>query len=122
MQFTFPPAPTDEAVRALDETTRLDLHGSWDMLWGAVEAEAGVVVLLATVIGLCLVLGGVCGWAWQRRKNVGQGNNGVLFGAVVVGALFAAPAVLLPIVLIIIDAIVNVGLSVLHSTTEQETP
>lgn len=96
----------------------IDLNGSWKTFVNAVEKGTGVGPILNVlgVVGVIIVLFAVVKWAWDRRRGGGMGQTGNVWGALLVGALFAAPKTIIPIFLIILDLIANAVLRVWDST------
>ena len=52
---------------------------------------------------------------WQRARNQG-GDSGKLVWAVAIGATLAAPGVIFPLALTLVDVIANAGISVYQAT------
>lgn len=98
---------------------KIDLSGAWDDLWNALTAGTGFesVTKLMAVIGVALVVFAVVKWAWAKGTGRGGGGGNNVAGALLVGALLAAPDVLLPIVLQIFDVVANAVKSVFESNT-----
>ena len=86
----------------------VNFSGGWDTFWGAISAELGGVMTALTVIGTLLVVCSVLSWIWQKRRggNAAQGLGGV-FIFIFIGAVLAAPGLLIPGILSIIDWIAN---------------
>lgn len=84
----------------------VSLKSGWGTFWSSVSgAWAGLAATL-TVIGVILVLVAVFTWIWQKRRGGGGASQGVLW-TLVLGAIFAAPAVVIPFILTIVDFVIN---------------
>lgn len=87
--------------------TKIDLTGSWNKLVGALSGGSVEKVLtFLSIIGVILVIASIGGYLWQRRRG-GGGNHSGLLWAGLVGALFAAPKVVIPIALTILDFLIS---------------
>lgn len=93
----------------------VNLRGSWTKFWQAIEGAYPGLGAALGVIGMIIVLGAVAKFLWDRRR--GGGSASPLWGAILIGALLAAPTVIMPIALTIIDWIANMGLAVLKVAT-----
>lgn len=94
----------------------VDFRGGWDSFWSAIESAIGSqAVNLLTIIGLALIVFAIFKWVWDRRKGGGGGGGAGLIWMIVAGAVLAAPQVLLPIALQIVDWIVNAAIRVWNS-------
>jgi hypothetical protein len=87
--------------------TKIDLTGSWNKLVGALSGGSVEKVLtFLSIVGVILVIASIGGYLWQRRRG-GGGNHSGLLWAGLVGALFAAPKVVVPIALTILDFLIS---------------
>lgn len=93
----------------------VNLKGSWDSFWNAVEGQAGPILTLASIFGCVIVVAAIVKWAWDRRRGGGGGNSGAVWGALLVGCILAAPGVLIPIVLGFLDVVANAVIEVFES-------
>ncbi|KQP62877.1 hypothetical protein [Nocardioides sp. Leaf285] len=82
----------------------------WDTLVGA--TGFGAIEKLMSIVGVCLVVLAVLKWAWDRRRGGGMGQSGAVWGALLVGAILSAPAVLFPVFLFILDTVANGVISI----------
>lgn len=103
------------AVPAAAGTT-IDLHDSWGKLWGAVTAGFPQLPTILTVVGLILLVSAFLKYLWDRRRGQG-GNHHPVIGAMCVGAVFAAPAFLLPVVLTLLDGVMNIAANLFSSVS-----
>jgi hypothetical protein len=74
----------------------------------------GNLPVLLGVIGMLMVVGGILGWVFQRRK--GGGGTAKFIWTFAIGAIIAGPQVIIPAVLKVIDlaaaaavALINLG-------------
>lgn len=82
------------------------LASQWSTAWGAISGALGTnVTTLLGVIGVFMVVGGVVGWLWERRK--GGGSHSKLFYSIVIGAILSAPGFIIPMILTLADGIAN---------------
>lgn len=90
----------------------IDLASSWEQVWGAVKGAIGSkLTTLLSAVGVILVVGALFKWLFERRRGgggafSGQASSGLLW-TLAAGATLAAPGVLIPIFLTILDAIAN---------------
>lgn len=79
--------------------SKVDLISGWEGLWGPIKAALGSGLTTAlSVIGVAILVSALVTYAWQRRKGGGRGF-GMLTWPLVIGAVCAAPEVLMPIFL-----------------------
>lgn len=84
------------------------LAGGWTTLWGALnQGEFSKLMLIVTVIGVGLVVYAAGGFLWKKRKGGGGDSKG-LWIAVIIGAAMTSPNILIPVVLTILDLLINV--------------
>ena len=101
MKDFFPPVlPTQDDI---------DLSGGWDEVWSEVESTLGDITTLMTVVGVVLVVFAIGSWLWERRRGGGMGGQGnsKLLWTGLFGAALAAPAVIFPIGLTLLDLFLN---------------
>lgn len=84
-----------------------DFSGQWSTVWSTLTGQWDGLDGLLIMVGFLIVLGAIVTWVWQRRRNMGGGNNGGLIGALVVGMLFLAPNLIIPVTLWAVDGIAN---------------
>lgn len=94
----------------------VDLSSAWDGLWNAITSGVGPgLPRLMAAIGVALVAWAIVKWAWDRRRGGGGGGGGGIMGALVIGAILAAPSTLLPIALTLVDGVANAGIKIWNS-------
>lgn len=84
----------------------------WAKVWGPIKAQAPKLVNALSIFGLIVVLGGIITLLLAKRRNLKAGDNQMLLGAMVVGIMFSAPDVLLPLLLKIAEAVANGALAI----------
>lgn len=96
----------------------IDLAGGWNTLWGALNIPPQMMTLL-TVVGVIIVIIAVIKWIFDRKRQgssgMGQSSGPVLWAALA-GVAIAAPALIIPIFLKIIDWIINGLVSIWQGT------
>lgn len=91
-------------------TTTIDLHSKWSGLLGIIQSALGASVMTTLGwIGLLLVIAGVVGWAWEKRK--GSADHNKLIWSIVVGGILVAPQALY-VILLLVDGIANTAIRV----------
>lgn len=89
----------------------IKLGEGWDNLIGAFEKQAAFekILTLLTAVGALLVVMAVVKWFWDKRRGGGGGGGGnsSVGWALAVGALLAAPQIIIPVILDILDVVAN---------------
>lgn len=94
----------------------VDLSGAWSTFWNAVTASTGAQLTnVLSVLGVAILVFAFAGYLWQRARSQG-GDGGKLVWAVAIGATLAAPGVIFPLMLTIVDVVANAGISVYQAT------
>lgn len=93
--------------------TNINFVGSWNQFWSAVSGSITGLVTLIGIVGMLLVVVGVLGYVWERRRGGGGGGHSKLGFTILVGAIAAAPTVVIPVLLTIVDFVANGLVSVL---------
>lgn len=95
--------------------TDVDLSGAWDTVWSAISDSAGQqLTTFLTVVGVIVLVAALGAYVWGRMRK--QGDLGKVLWAIVVGAILAAPGVIFPILLSIVDVIANAGIHLWNAT------
>ena len=96
----------------------INFKDGWDTLISAIESAAGSQALftILAVAGAVIVIVAVGGTLISKRRggSLGQGN-GKIVGAVIAGALLAAPKVVVPAALWLIDLVGNAVIQVMRN-------
>jgi hypothetical protein len=93
----------------------VDLSGGWDTVWGAIKSSAGAQLTTGlTVIGVLILVFALGAYVWGRMRK--QGDLSKLVWAIAVGAILAAPGVIFPILLSIVDIVANAGIDLYNAT------
>ena len=98
----------------------VNLKGGWDTLIAAIEASAGSTALFTVlaVAGAVLVIGAVATHLIAKRRGgnlFGGQDTTKVGGAIIAGSLLAAPKVVIPGVLWLVDLIANAVIQVLRN-------
>lgn len=92
----------------------VDFAGGWNKVWSAVSGVMGQgLANLLTAIGVILIVAAIFKWFWDRRRGGGGGGGTPLVMAIVIGTILAAPQVVIPIFLKIVDWVANAALNLL---------
>lgn len=84
----------------------IDLQGGWESFYNSVRSSVGSGLFdLLTGLGAVIVVIAILKWIWDKRRG-GARSQGVLW-AIVVGAILAAPGLIIPVMLGIIDTVAN---------------
>lgn len=102
----------------------VDLAGGWSTFWTGIQKgnpTFSSITTLMTVIGTIVVVMAFGKWLWEKRKGTGGGggggrSDGILW-ALAAGAMLAAPNLIIPIVLTILDTVANGVAGVFDTTT-----
>lgn len=85
----------------------VNFAGSWRTFWSSISGSLGKLPTLLAVIGMLLVVAAVLTYLWERRRGGGGGGHSKILWTILVGAVFAAPSVVIPAILTIVDFIAN---------------
>lgn len=103
---------------ALPMAGEVNLHSGWATFWGAITAGFPGITTLMTVIGVALVVFALLKWAWDRRRGGGMGQGSQpLWGALIPGSILAAPSVLFPLLLGLLDWVANIAIQLAKTAT-----
>lgn len=94
----------------------INLSGSWTTFWAKVSGATGMsdVLMYLGWIGMLVVVGGIFTYLWKKRRSQGQGVSGMgqIGWAMLVGAILAAPSVLIPVLLWFVDLVANLAIGI----------
>lgn len=103
---------------AVGAATTVNLKGGWTSFWTAITAGFPTITTMMTIVGVILVVFALVKWAWDRRRGGGMAQGAQpLWGALIPGAILAAPDMLFPILLGILDLVINVVISLINAAT-----
>ncbi len=85
----------------------INLAAGWATVWNPIKAALGPLSALLTAVGVLVVVAALVKWIWDKRRGGGGGGTSAIWWAVGVGVLFAAPDLVIPLLLGILDAIAN---------------
>lgn len=92
----------------------LDFTGGWNHLLNF--APSGLWNILAAA-GVLLIAAALISWLWKRRKSGGGGGGGMSgfpWITVLLGAMLAGPRIVVPAVLLVLQAIVILFIKVVE--------
>lgn len=90
---------------------QVDFAGAWDAFWSRAQGQLGDILVLAGIVGVLLVVGALVMYFYRKSRG-GGGNTTGLVWTMVVGGILAAPAFLIPIILNVVDFVINTIASV----------
>ncbi|WIB65535.1 hypothetical protein [Curtobacterium sp. MCBD17_040] len=87
----------------------VNLSGSWSTLWGAISSATGWshVQTFLSVIGVVIIIGSIAVYLFERRRGGGGRHMNILWAGLF-GALLAAPSLIIPTALSLIDFVIGV--------------
>lgn len=97
----------------LASTTTVNFAGDWSKIQSDLNSALGPsLVTFLGVVGAVLIVLSVAKYFWDRRRGGGGNHQHVLF-TVLIGVILAAPSVVMPGILTIIDGVVNLFVKIL---------
>lgn len=89
----------------------INISDQWNLLWSAVSSGAPALTGILSAVGALLVIGALVMWVIKRRTQRGLGDLTAVWGSLIIGAVLLAPAVVIPLILKLVDIIVNIVVS-----------
>lgn len=90
--------------------TEVNTHDKWNSLLNIIQGAVGATTMKTLgLIGILLVVAGILGWAWGKRKG-GADHNKIIW-TVAVGAILVAPQAI-EVVLQMLDGVINAVLRI----------
>jgi len=88
----------------------INFAGSWSTFYHAISGSLGKLTTILGIIGMLLVVAAILTYLWERRRGGGdgKGDHTKILWAIIVGAILAAPSVVIPAILTIVDFVANV--------------
>ncbi len=84
----------------------IDLQGGWESFYGSLRDSMGTGLFdLLTGLGAVIVVVAILKWVWDKRRG-GARTQGVAW-AILVGSILAAPGLIIPMMLGIVDTVAN---------------
>jgi hypothetical protein len=99
------------AAPVIIKSGNVDISGQWNLLWSAVTVGAPQLTGILTAVGALLIIGALVMWVIKRRTQRGLGDLTAVWGSLIIGAVLLAPPVVIPIILKLVDIIVNIVIS-----------
>jgi len=93
----------------------VNLSTNWSSINSSLTSALGGSQLssMLAIVGTVLVVFAVAKWLWDRRRNQG-GNHQALLYTLVFGGVLAAPDVIIPMLLSILDVVINLGINLVN--------
>lgn len=88
----------------------MDLVGGWDNLWNGITGSSNIGLVMA-VVGVALIAFFMLKWLWQKRNGAGGGFPWIGVG---LGAVLAGPEWLFPLLLRILQLIINIVVGIVE--------
>jgi hypothetical protein len=82
------------------------LREKWSDVWDPISSAFDGGIKLLAIIGVCLAVFAILKWVWDRRKGGGGGGQGLIW-MMLIGATLAVPDIILPMILQLIDWIIE---------------
>ena len=95
----------------------VDLKGGWAKVWSAIGTALGNLAGLLTAFGVIIVVFAVLKWLWDKRRGGGGQGNSTLGWAMGFGAILAAPGLLIPLTLGLVDVLINAVINIVNSNS-----
>lgn len=99
----------------MDEVRTRD---GWADFWGAITGSAGPALTVAlSILAVAILVFTLAMFLWHKMRGKESNRNAIIF-AIVIGAAFAAPGIIFPVALWIVDAVANMGLALIDRARE----
>lgn len=99
------------AAPVIVQAGAIDISSQWSTLWGAVTSGAPQLTGILSAVGALLIIAAIVMWVIKRRTQRGLGDMTAVWGSLILGAVLLAPSVVIPLILKLIDIIVNIVVS-----------
>ena len=98
-----------------------NFKGWWENIWGTIEANLGGYQALLETVATLILVGAIIKYFWDKRKGGGgyggSGQNSTVIWTMAVAAMIALPGVILPLVLGVVDVLVNFGIDLVSGSS-----
>lgn len=96
---------------------KIDLAGNWDKLWNSLVSGGGATFTTGLgMIGVAVVLTVLLIAVINKMRGKGSGLGGMTW-ALIIGAICSAPTVVVPLILKLIDLIINLAIALIGNFT-----
>jgi len=89
-------------------TASINFASSWTTFWSSISGSLGKLPTILGIIGMLLVVSAILTYLWERRRGGGEKGHSKILWTILIGAILAAPSVVIPAILTIVDFIANV--------------
>ncbi|MFE6966706.1 hypothetical protein ACFVAJ_16480 [Agromyces sp. NPDC057679] len=91
---------------------QVDLTGAWSTFWSTVSsAFSGPLKVVLIVVGVGLIAFSILKFIWDKRRG-GGARQSPIWWTLAIGGLLIAPDVLIPVVLSILEWVINLALKI----------
>lgn len=94
------------------DTSSVDLSGAWSQIWGRIAPELEGFDLFLIFLAIAIAVVGIVQYVYEGRRK-GGGDARALTVVRVIAALCAAPAVIIPLLLLIADGLIAIDLAII---------
>ncbi|MCU6481953.1 hypothetical protein [Arthrobacter sp. A2-55] len=91
---------------------KIDLQAGWNDLWTSVTTGYPGIGHTMAIIGVGIAVLSLLKWSWNARHGRGHGAAArPVLGGLIIGAILAAPAVVIPLLLGVLSVVANIVVS-----------
>lgn len=90
----------------------MNLTTGWNDFWNTLTGGNGLGTVLA-IVGVAIIVFFIAMYAWQKRRSGGGGGGGFPVMAVVLGLLLAGPALVMPVILSLLEALFQIVVNII---------
>lgn len=84
----------------------VDFSGGWTTTWSTITTSFPTLGKVMLFAGIIILVFGLARFAWQKRKGGGASTSSLMW-TVLVAALLTGPEAVLPILLKVVDLVIN---------------
>ena len=98
-------------VHSMASAGKVNFSGQWSTAWGKITGNITGFLVILGIVGVLMVVVGIGKYVWDKRR--GGANPSNLAWTVGIGMILCAPSVVIPLLLKILDQVVNAVLSII---------